>query len=56
MDNIEQLKKEYKAYKDILKSVYDIRRISKNRKLDSYISYLRGIKKGLEISINSINR
>lgn len=55
MDNIEQLKKEYKTYKDILKSVYDIRRLSKNKKLDSYISYLKGVKKGLEISINSIN-
>lgn len=55
MNNIEKLQEEYKTYKGILNSVYEIKRISKNKKLDSHISYLKGVKQGLRISINNIS-
>lgn len=55
MRDIESLKKEYKFYKEVLDSIYGIKKISKNKELDSHISYLKGIKKGLKISINSIS-
>ena len=49
----EKLKEEYNIYEDILKSLYEIKKISGNNELNEYISYIKGIKKGLRISLNN---
>ena len=49
----EKLKEEYNIYEDILKSVYEIKKLSGNDELNEYISYIKGVKKGLEISLNN---